>query len=457
MEAPTGATPLVIHEVFDFAMRIGEVKLANGAGAAEVTATMLAIARSAGISHVDADVTFSTLALSHLPSKLSSPITRMRMVTNRGTNYYLITEADAIAAAFVRNEVRISAAQNRVTQLLRRNLGVANPKIMVGGAMVGIGVAWLFGGDLVVVATAAVAALVMQLLGGLLARAQWPTFFVQVACGVVGPLLAVLVHALDPTVNTSLIVAVSIVALLAGLTTVSAVQDAVGGWYVTAAGRGFEALMLTVGVIGGVSGGIALANALGIFMVTAPYQIPTFSNLAQLAACGAITSAGFVLWCDAPRRSWLVAGALGALCILTYTALGAAGIPTTWANAVAAATSGVLASVASRLLGLAPIVLITPALVPLLPGYMLFRGLSLLAQSDNSGIIILISASSIAISLAAGAVFGQFASAPLVNALPKGATRLNLPSLSQPFSSLRMRRMQRSQRRPLRRRRRDDL
>ena len=57
---------------------------------------------------------------------------------------------------------------------------------------------------------------------------------------------------------------------LAGLSSISAVQDAVTGWYVTAAGRILEALMLTVGLVAGVRVGLLLADVMGLTSPSAP-------------------------------------------------------------------------------------------------------------------------------------------------------------------------------------------
>ena len=57
-----------VYESLDLALRIGEVLLSSGAGAADVAATMLAVTRACGVHHVTADVTFVDLALHHQPT-----------------------------------------------------------------------------------------------------------------------------------------------------------------------------------------------------------------------------------------------------------------------------------------------------------------------------------------------------------------------------------------------------
>jgi len=57
-----------VYQTLDLALRIGEVLLSSGAGAADVTATMLAVTDSCGVRQVSADVTFVDLALRHQPT-----------------------------------------------------------------------------------------------------------------------------------------------------------------------------------------------------------------------------------------------------------------------------------------------------------------------------------------------------------------------------------------------------
>ena len=61
-----------VYETLDLALRIGEVLLSSGAGAADVTATMLAVTEACGVRHVSADVTFVDLAL-HTSRAATSP------------------------------------------------------------------------------------------------------------------------------------------------------------------------------------------------------------------------------------------------------------------------------------------------------------------------------------------------------------------------------------------------
>ena len=70
-----------VYETLDLALRIGEILLSSGAGAADVTATMLATTRACGVRNVSADVTFVDLTLRHQPSSGEPAAIQVRRVT----------------------------------------------------------------------------------------------------------------------------------------------------------------------------------------------------------------------------------------------------------------------------------------------------------------------------------------------------------------------------------------
>jgi len=60
---PQVADDTLVLRVLDLALRIGEVQLATGAGAAVAHDTMLSIARTYGLPTCDVDIAFSTITM----------------------------------------------------------------------------------------------------------------------------------------------------------------------------------------------------------------------------------------------------------------------------------------------------------------------------------------------------------------------------------------------------------
>jgi hypothetical protein len=60
-----------------------------------------------------------------------------------------------------------------------------------------------------------------------------------------------------------------------------------------------------------------------------------------------------------------------------------------------------------------PLVVVVPALVPLLPGLLIYRGLSYMSEGDTLGILQLSAAAATTIALAAGVIMGEYVAQPL--------------------------------------------
>ena len=169
-----------------------------------------------------------------------------------------------------------------------------------------------------------------------------------------------------------------------------AIQDALSGFYLTAGARIIEALLATAGLIAGVSAGLALAPTLGVSLIGRPPgrwhgARPTCRSSwsgAIIAACA------FAFTCYAPLRALpadrdehparpprvpLGAGPARSRC---------RGPPRArrWSIGL------VSYSIAGRV-GVPPLVVVVPALVPMLPGLLIYRGLSYMSEGDTLGIL----------------------------------------------------------------------
>ena len=90
-----------VYEGLDLALRVGEVLLSSGAGAADVAATMLAVTRACGLRHVTADVTFVDLALRHQPGSGQPAAAQVRRVIRRQVDYADLSEVDRTVSDLV--------------------------------------------------------------------------------------------------------------------------------------------------------------------------------------------------------------------------------------------------------------------------------------------------------------------------------------------------------------------
>jgi uncharacterized membrane protein YjjB (DUF3815 family) len=109
-----------------------------------------------------------------------------------------------------------------------------------------------------------------------------------------------------------------------------------------------------------------------------------------------------------PWRSFWVVCLLGALAEFLFVAGTNARFGLVWSAAGAAIGVGLLAAVAARIVRTPPLVIVVSALVPLVPGLSLFRGLLQLSEGNNSGLLSLLTAGAMALALAAGAILAQY-------------------------------------------------
>ncbi|MGZ4582457.1 MAG: threonine/serine ThrE exporter family protein, partial [Nocardioidaceae bacterium] len=80
------------------------------------------------------------------------------------------------------------------------------------------------------------------------------------------------------------------------------------------------------------------------------------------------------------------------------------------------------------------------AIVPLLPGLSIYRGLSLMAAGDSAGTLELFGAAGIAVSLASGVILGESIAQPLKREARRLEGRLSGPRLVGPLRARAVRR-----------------
>ena len=420
------------YKTLDLALRIGEMLLSNGAGAADVTAAMLAVTHVCGLRRVTADVTFTQLTLTHQPS-LDEPATlQIRRVTHREIDYEDLTMVDHLVGDLLDGTIDRDEARSALNRLV--SSGHRRPRwgITAGWGVMGAGIALLLGAGAVVTALAFVAAAAIDRTQRVLSRRRLPTFYLQVAGGLLATLIAVAASALDLGVQPSQVVTTGIIMLLAGIGFMGAMQDALAGFPLTAGARILEAVLATVGVIAGVSGGLALGRALGVRLGRVEPGAAALSDASLMTFGAAIAAAAFAFASYAPLRALVPVALVGGFGTMVYLAVLSLELGEGWAAAWAAITIGVVTHAVAGRIRVPPLVVVVPAVVPLLPGLAIYRGLALLAEGQ-SGMLHLAGAGVTAVALASGVILGQYAAQPLKREARRLETRLSGPRLVGPL------------------------
>ncbi|GAA1527667.1 threonine/serine exporter family protein [Nocardioides humi] len=425
-----------LHRTLDLCLKVGEVLLSSGAGAPDVVATMRALARALGVRHTQVDVTFTSLAMSVQQGPDEPPVVQLRAVTQREIDYEDLTRVDHLVRDVVAGGTDLEGARTALAQIV--SSGHARPRwaATVGWGLMCAGVGLQLGGNLVVVLVAMLAAICIDRLQLLMTRRRLPGFYQQVAGGVVATVLAALGTRLaEPWVhlNASLVVTANIIMLLAGIGFMGAVQDALSGFFVTGGARILEAVLATAGIIAGVSGGLSLCAAVGLEIPR--LTLPRFDlvGVTALGVGGAIAAAAFAFASYAPLRTLLPVGVLGGVGLVITQVVVEAGFGRTWAVGLAAFLIGLFGYTVGRRFRVPPLVVVVSAVVPLLPGLSIYRGLFLLGEEGGQqaaqGLLAMVTAASIAIALASGVILGEYVAQPVMREARRVEARLAGPRL----------------------------
>ena len=406
-----------VQQVLDVCMRVGEVLLGSGEPAEETSDTMLRMAAALGLPTVDVDITFNSITMCCHRGKFAAPLTTMRLVRYRTTDLTRLAAVARIVTRVEREGLGVGAAEAALAEAVAANHPYPRWVATLGWAGQAAAVAVLFGGPPVIAATAFAVTALIDRLGRLLGRFGVAPFFLQLVGGMVATVstLALFgVGALPAGTQPSLVIAAGITVLLSRLSVVGSVQDAISGYYVTAAGRAAEVGLLSAGLLAGVVLGLKLGVA---FALTLDPAAPVSADLGQFGICtvaAATAAAMYGLATYAPVRSLLAAALAGGIGWAVYGALTLyAHFGPVVSTGVAATFVGIATGIARRGTGLHSHVIVLAGIIPLLPGLTAYRGFYELAvQGVVEGLVTVLLALAIGLALAAGVALGNFVARP---------------------------------------------
>ncbi|GGL94976.1 threonine/serine exporter family protein [Micromonospora yangpuensis] len=420
MARQTGRSgPRATRGTLELALRVGEALLTSGAGSADVVAAMLRIAASYGVSSCTVDVTFTSITVAAAQPGDEPPLSLLKVVQVRATDYTRLDRLHEFAH-------RLGAARQPLDDAHRELDGILAPPpayrswlATAAAAGLAASVAVLLGGGALTAVVAAVASALADRTLRLLTRFGLPSFFQHAAGAAIVSLAPIVLllftrHtgvALDAP--PSLVVAAGLVVLLAGLSLVGVAQDAINGYLVTASARVLDVLIPTAGIVAGIGTVLDLAQAADVPLRLAAVPgraVPLWGQAlaaAAAAACWALSG-------HARRRAVLLAAVGGAGAQLTYVAAFRAGLGAATASFVAALVVGMLVTVVTRRLSMAPVVGYACSIVPLLPGVALYRGMFEVVHGTPLGGTQLVQVAMVGLALGAGVTLSEFLITPLL-------------------------------------------
>ncbi|HXF03149.1 MAG TPA: threonine/serine exporter family protein [Arthrobacter sp.] len=409
----------------DFALDVAETMFRYGAGALEVETSIIAVTAAFGLSDIDVDITNQSVLINYAKPD-TVPITVMRVVRSWTNNYAGLSLVHELVTDIVNGGVGRSEAKERLQEITSR------PKpfprwmaIGAGGVFSGAIVAFL-GGSIFAALVGSISTLLMGLVGKKLSKWRMPDFFITGIGACLATVIALLFWALHVPLSPSLVIAGGILFLLPTGRLVSATQDAINGFPVTASGRYLSAFFtfaaiaagVAVGLVGGAMTGISLPEVFVQGEGNYPYVVRALLLMvATMAIC--MTE-------QTKLNMLLPTAAVGLAGLVIYDFVLWAGIGDRIAPAVGAVVIGFLGRIVGLRMGTPQLVVAVPAVLFLLPGLSVFRSifeLTVNSEAPFNGILGLFGALTVILAIAGGAVLGDHLARPFTKGLGSNESR----------------------------------
>jgi len=424
----TEALPIVDDStavrILDLAVRMGETMLVTGAPASEVTSAIVRAAEAYGLHPVHIDVTYNSITAAYHRSGEDRPITLLRVVRAAAPDYEKLLRLQALLSE-ITTGLPLPEARTRLREIRRAPFSHRPIVVIAAQGLLAVGVAIMFGGNPIVTVLAFFAAALAALTQFGLARARVPFFFSQITAAAVLTLFASLAPALAALglpgaaeARPSVIVASAIVLMLAGLTVVGAAQDAIDGFALTASGRILELMTQTLGVVIGILVGLQVADLIGLTVDPPSEALPLGAIPLQFLGA-AIIAVSVAIINGSGMRIILVSAALSVAAWTGYLLMTLIGLDTAAASGVGALAGSFIGILLAYRLHVPSVAVTAAAILPMVPGAMVFRGLLTLVQSGEDpthmlvGFGTLVNAGVIGVALAVGASLGIYLGQPV--------------------------------------------
>lgn len=405
-----------IHAVMDLAARIGDLLLAAGTGNSDAKAQIKGITAAYGLHYVHVDITLNTITIYAYYDQSKNPASTFRVVHSLTTDFSRLTEVDRLVRSIVRGGVQLEEAQKILFEIEVSPLPYRNRYALGAWGFFAGAVALLLGGGWAVAVVATFTTIFTVFINAWLASKSLPVFFQNFIGGFIAVIPAGVAYRLADQIGVylppSLVVASCIVALLAGLTLVQALQDGVTGAPVTSSARFFETLLHTGGIIAGIGTGIQVSTAFGFSLppLDTSQTVGAFGTTTVQILAGAAATAFFCVACFTERQATIVASAAALIAsFFYYLFIDSWELTSVAAGGIAAISVGFAGGVLSRRFMIPPQITAAAGITPFLPGLALYRGMSsILNDQFVVGISNLAIALATATALAAGVVLGEW-------------------------------------------------
>ena len=413
------------RKTIDFALRLAETMFRYGAGALEVETSIIAVTAALGLKNVEVDITNQSVSINYAP-KDQTPITLLRVVRSWTSNYAGLSEVHQLVSDIAAGGVSRKEANKRLDEILKRPKPFARWMVTLAFGVFAAAFVGVLGGGILASSIAFVSSLVVDLVSRQLARWRVPDFYATAASSFFVTFLALLLWRFGANIAPSIVVAGGILLLLPTGRLVSAVQDAINGFPVTAAGRLLSAMLTFGAIVSGIGVAFVAGNLTGMPDINVTATFPPAYDFWFQVVLVAVSLVAITVTEQSPVRLVLPTMAVGIVGYFVLLGIAQIGVGDRMGPAVSAVVIGFLARVVALRMGAPQLVVAVPAALILLPGLRIFRSMyTLTINGDDflNGAGGMLNAVAVVLGIAAGIVLGDSLARPLTSGLSSNERR----------------------------------
>lgn len=402
------------RKTIDFALRLAETMFRYGAGALEVETSIIAVTAALGLRNIEVDITNQSVIINYAPRD-AVPITLLRVVRSWTNNYAGLVEVHELVTDIAGGGVSRDEAHRRLDVIIKKPKPFPRWMVSFAEAVFAAAVVGVIGGTGFGMGVAFLTILVASQSARVLSKWRVPDFFVTAISSFLVTIVAVLCFMAEVPLSPSVVVAGGILLMLPSGRLVSAVQDAINGFPVTAAGRFLSAFLTFGAIVAGISVALVTGAVFGTERLNVAETITGSLPLFWVLALVAVATVAICIAEQTAIRLLLPTVVVALIGYLVYYVGMELGLGGRFAPAVAAVVIGMLARIISLRLGAPQLVVAVPSIIFLLVGLSIFRAMfvmTLTPEDSVSGAVGIFNALIVILAVAAGVVLGDNAARP---------------------------------------------
>ena len=402
------------RKTIDFALRLAETMFRYGAGALEVETSIIAVTAALGLRNIEVDITNQSVIINYAPRD-AVPITLLRVVRSWTNNYAGLVEVHELVTDIAGGGVSRDEAYRRLDVIIKKPKPFPRWMVSFAEAVFAAAVVGVIGGTGFGMGVAFLTILAASQTARVLSKWRVPDFFVTAISSFLVTIVALVCFMVHVPLSPSVVVAGGILLMLPSGRLVSAVQDAINGFPVTAAGRFLSAFLSFGAIVAGISVALVTGAVFGAERLNVAETLTGSLPLFWVLALVAVATVAICIAEQTAVRLLLPTGVVALIGYVVYHFGMELGLGGRFAPAVAAVVIGMLARIIALRLGAPQLVVAVPSIIFLLVGLSIFRAmfvLTLTPEDSVTGAVGIFNALIVILAVAAGVVLGDNAARP---------------------------------------------